>query len=122
MLPRATSAVMIRDAMHLLSSLAEALPQYAASPEFKNRKQADIQISSELLSDAHLAVTDTGNRVEFVFRVGGDSDREWLRQHLRWLAKTVSDSLERDVRIAVLDCPESGSAAAFEDWHVGMQA
>jgi hypothetical protein len=113
---------MARDSMHLLSSLAEALPGLAASPAFKAQRHAEIQISPELLADTHLSVTDTGVRIEFIFRVGGDTDRNWLRQHLPWLAKTVSERLERDVRIAVLDSMESGLSGAFEDWHVGMQA
>lgn len=121
-LARATAIVMVRDSMHLLSSLAEALPKLVAAPEFKNREHADIQISSELLADAFLAVRDTGERVEFVFRIGGDSDRDWLREHLPWLAKTVGENLARDVRITVSDGPESGSSGAFADWHVGMQA
>lgn len=120
--PRATAIVMVRDSMHLLSSLAEALPEIVASPVFNSSKHAAIQISNELLADTHLEVRDTGVRVEFVFRVGGDSDRDWLRLHLRWLAKTVGESLERDVRVAVLDSPQSGSSGVFEDWQVGMQA
>ena len=121
-LPRATAAVMARDSMHLLSSLAEALPGLAASPAFKAQQFAEIEISPELLANTHLSVTDTGARIEFVFQVGGDSDRDWLRQHLPWLAKTVGERLERDVRVVVLDSMESGLSGAFEDWHVGMQA
>jgi hypothetical protein len=121
-LPRATAAAMARDSMHLLSSLAEALPGLAASPAFKTQQHAEIQISRELLADTHLSVTDTGARIEFVLRVGGEADRDWLRQHLPWLAKTVGEKLERDVRIAVFDSVESGFSGAFEDWHVGMQA
>ena len=121
-LPRATAAVMARDSMHLLSSLAEALPGLAASPAFKAQQHAEIQISHEILADTLLSVTDTGVRIEFVFRVVGDSDRDWLRQHLPWLAKTVGERLERDVRIAVLDAMESCLSYPFEDWHVGMQA
>jgi hypothetical protein len=121
-LPRASAAVMTRDSMHLLSSLAEALPGLAASPAFKAQQFAEIEISPELLADTHLSVTDTGARIEFVFRVGGDTDRDWLRQHLPWLAKTVGERLDRDVRIGVLDSVESGLSGAFEDWHVGMQA
>lgn len=121
-LPRPTAVVMVRDSMHLLSSLAEALPGLVASPAFKAQQQAEIQISPELLADTHLSVTDTGGRFEFVFRIGGDTDRDWLRQHLPWLAKTVGERLERDVRISVLDSVESGLSGAFEEWHVGMQA
>jgi hypothetical protein len=121
-LPRASAAFMARDSMYLLSSLAEALPGLAASPAFKAQQFAEIEISPELLANTHLSVTDTGARIEFVFRVGGDTDRDWLRQHLPWLAKTVGEKLERDVRIAVLDSAESGLSGTFEDWHVGMQA
>jgi hypothetical protein len=121
-LPRATAVVMARDSMHLLSSLAEALPGLAASPAFKSQQYAEIQIGRELLADTHLSVTDSGVRIEFVFRVAGDTDRDWLRQHLPWLAKTVGEKLERDVRIAVLDSVESGLSGAFEDWHVGKPA
>jgi hypothetical protein len=121
-LPRATASVMARDSMYLLSSLAEALPGLVTSPAFKAQQHAEIQISPELLADTHLSVTDTGVRIEFVFRVAGDTDRDWLRQHLPWLAKTVGEKLERDVRIAVVDSVESGLSGAFEDWHVGMQA
>jgi hypothetical protein len=121
-LPRASPAVMSRDSMHLLSSLAEALPGLVASPAFRAQQHTEIQISPELLADTHLLVTDTGARIDFVFRVGGDTDTDWLRQHLPWLAKTVGERLERDVRIAVLDSVESGLSCAFEDWHVGMQA
>jgi hypothetical protein len=121
-LPRATSAIMARDSMHLLSSLAEALPGLAASPAFKTQQHAEIQISPELLAETHLSVTDTGARIEFVFRVGGDTDRDWLCQHLPWLAKTIGERLERDVRVAVLDSVESGLSCVFEDWHLGMQA
>lgn len=121
-LPRATAAFMARDSMHLLSSLAEALPGLVASSAFKAQQRAEIQISPELLADTHLSVTDTGVRIEFAFRVGGDTDREWLCQHLPWLAKTVGERLERDVRIAVLGSTESGLSDAFEDWHLGMQA
>ncbi len=120
-LPRASATLMTRDSMYLLSSLAEALPGLAASPTFKSQQHAEIQISPELLADTHLSVTDTGVRVEFVFRVAGDSDRDWLRQHLPWLAKTVGEKLERDVRIAVLDSVESRLSGDFEEWHVGMQ-
>jgi hypothetical protein len=121
-LPRASAAVMVRDSMHLLSSLAEALPGLVASPAFKAQQYAEIQISSEILAETHLAVTDTGVRVEFMFRVAGDSDRDWLREHLPWLARTVGERLARDVRIAVLDPLESVSTGSFEDWKVGMQA
>jgi hypothetical protein len=121
-LPRVTAAVMARDSMHLLYSLAETLPGLAVSPAFKSQQHAEIQISPELLAETHLSVTDTGARIEFVFRVGGDTDRDWLCQHLPWLAKTVGERLERDVRIAVLDSVESGLSGAFEDWYVGMQA
>lgn len=121
-LPRATAAVMARDSMHLLSSLAEVLPGLAASPAFKAQQFAEIEISPELLTETNLSVTDTGARIEFVFRVGGDTDRDWLRQHLSWLAKTVGERLERDIRVVVLDSMESSLSGAFEDWHVGMQA
>lgn len=121
-LPRATAAVMARDSMHLLSSLAEALPGLVASPAFKAQQHAELQISPEFLADTHLSVSDTVGRIEFVFRVAGDTDRDWLRQHLPWLAKTVGERLERDVRIAVLDSMESGLSGTFEDWHVGKQA
>jgi len=121
-LPRVTAAVMARDSTHLLYSLAETLPSLAASPAFKAQQFAEIEISPELLADTHLSVTDTGARIEFVFRVGGDTDRDWLRQHLPWLAKTIGEKLERDVRVGVLDSVESGLSGAFEDWHVGMRA
>ncbi len=120
--PKATPAIMARDSIHLLSSLAGALTGLPASPAFKAQQFAEIAISPEILADTHLSITDTGARIEFVFRVAGDSDRDWLRQHLPWLAKTVGEKLERDVRIAVLDSVESGLSGAFEDWHVGMQA
>ncbi len=120
-LPRASATLMARDSMYLLSSLAEALPGLAASPTFKAQQHTEIQISPELLANTHLSVTDTGGHVEFVFRVAGDSDRDWLRQHLPWLAKTVGEKLARDVRIAVLDSVESDLSDDFEEWHVGMQ-
>jgi hypothetical protein len=120
--PRALRTVMARDSMYLLSSLAEALPGITASPGFKAQQFTDIEISPELLTDTHLSVTDTGSCIEFVFRVGGDTDRDWLRQHLPWLAKTVGERLERDVRVAILDSVESCASSAFEDWHLGMRA
>lgn len=121
-LPRAAAAVMVRDSLHLLSSLTEALPGLLASPAFRAQQHAEMQISREILADTYLAVTDTGVRVEFVFRVAGESDREWLRDHLPWLARTVGERLARDVRIAVLGSVESASTDTFEDWNVGMQA
>lgn len=121
-LPRATAAAMFRDSMHLLSSLADALPGLLAAPAFKAQQHAEIQISGEILADTHLAVTDTGVRVEFVLRVAGESDRDWLREHLPWLARTVGERLARDVRIVVLDPVASVSTGSFEDWNVGMQA
>lgn len=121
-LPGAFPAAMARDSMYLLSSLAEALPALATSPAVKAQQHAKIQINPELLADTHLSVTDTGVRIEFVFQVGGDTDRDWLRQHLPWLAKTLGERLERDVRVVVLDSVESELSGAFEDWHIGMQA
>ncbi len=107
---------------HILASLAELLPRVATPTTTKTQAQAVISMSSDVLADTRLTVTDTGLRIEFSFQIGDDRQRHWLQQHLAWLARTVGERLARDVRICVANHWASGPFVAIQDWQYGTGA
>lgn len=120
-----SSVVFQGDAPHhtqILTTLAELLPKLSTSATFKTHQRAEIQLSSEILADTQLLVMDAGSRIEFYFHISNDETRNWLQEHLPWLAKTVGERLERDVRIALSGARGSGLGELIEDWYYGMEA
>ena len=75
-----------------------------------------LALRPAVLRDAELGITDCNGVIEFSIWVGNQNDCQWLQPLLSKLARTVSDRLQRRLRVQLFEDSQATTPLAEQVW------